>query len=394
MTARQKVVWIQSHPIQYFSPFYRALAERPEIDLEVAYFSRRGLEAYFDADFGRELRWNTDLTGGYRLTFLRNVSPVGSDSAGFFGLVNPGIVSLLRRNRGSVVVVQGWRHASMWLAAFAAKLFGCKLCIRGDSSASLESSKTASQRIQKQILLRRLLFPMVDRFLCIGTENRDFYTMYGARGERLSIVPFSVDTERFRPLDPAERESARSSLGLDPGTIYGLFLGKLYPRKRPLDLVRAFARVAAPGRGLVFVGSGSDASRIEEEAAAIGKGDVRMVGFVNQSELPRYVGAADFLIMPSEMDPWGLSVNEAMACGLPVVVSSGAGCAKDLVDDGANGYHFAPGDIASLSGAMERLYADSAFRASAGRRSLEIIGSYSIRSVVEDFVSAVRTLTV
>lgn len=394
MSEKPKLIWLQSHPIQYFSPLYRALAEREDIDIEVVYCSRRGLETYYDREFGQELRWNTDLVGGYRHSFLWNMSPRPSVSAGFFGLLNPGVVPLLWRNRGAIVVVQGWRHATMWLAAFAAKLLGCKVCMRGDSSASLEKLKSPTQRRIKDVLLRRLLFPMVDCFLCIGKENRDFYSNYGAPAERLSIVPFSVDTERFEPLDPADRERARAELGLNHDTVYGLFLGKLYPRKRPLDLVEAYRKVAAPGRGLVFIGAGIDSARIEEAARTVGDGDVRLLGFVNQSELPRYIGAADFLILPSETDPWGLSVNEAMACGLPVLVSSGAGCSADLVDDGTNGYVFPPGDLEALSRAMERVYADPAFRQSAGRRSLEIISAYSIRSVVERLCAVIRNLTV
>src|SRR5215831_13263645 len=87
---------LASHPIQYQAPLFRALAARTEIDLRVLFCSTAGIEAYRDEGFGREVKWDIPLLGGYRSVFLRNIS-LKSNPSRFWGLVNPAVISVLRR---------------------------------------------------------------------------------------------------------------------------------------------------------------------------------------------------------------------------------------------------------------------------------------------------------
>src|SRR5262249_23622149 len=127
-----------------------------------------------------------------------------------------------------------------------------------------------------------------------------------------------------------DRKRLRSSLGASSSTVMFVFVGKLVARKRVSDFVRALA--AGHGRqGIgVVIGDGDQRHELETLAADI-NAPVRFVGFQSQSELPRWYAACDAVVLPSENEPWGLAVNEAMACGLPAIVSDRVGCADDLI---------------------------------------------------------------
>jgi glycosyltransferase involved in cell wall biosynthesis len=109
--------------------------------------------------------------------------------------------------------------------------------------------------------------------------------------------------------------------------------------------------------------------------------NVVFTGFVNQSDLPGLYAALDIFVLPSEHEPWGLAVNEAMCAGLPVVVSQGVGCVADLVRDGVNGYTPAAGDIGGLARALQRLIEDEDLRERQGRASLTRIQQW-VRSAL------------
>ena len=137
-----------------------------------------------------------------------------------------------------------------------------------------------------------------------------------------------------------------------------LYAAKFTTRKRPRDLLEAARRLKAEGIRpftVVMAGSGELEHELRTFCADHGLDNVVFTGFVNQSELPALYGASDIFVLPSEDEPWGLAVNEAMCASLPVVVSREVGCVPDLVRDGVNGYTPAAGDVTGLARALRRL---------------------------------------
>ena len=142
----------------------------------------------------------------------------------------------------------------------------------------------------------------------------------------------------------------------------------------------------------VFVGSGELENELRALAAAL-KVAARFEGFRNQSELPRYYAAADVLVLPSESESWGLVVNEAMACGLPAIVSNNVGCAPDLIEEGRTGFTFPLGDVGALS---DRLAALATLKQSGHvfAQALEVkMSAFSLPTAVEGTLTAINTLT-
>ena len=190
-----------------------------------------------------------------------------------------------------------------------------------------------------------------------------------------------VDNEFFARAASSARERPSAllrDLGL-PERVF-LFVGRLSPEKNVpglLDAMDTYTRRAGPGAwGLLLVGSGPDEASIERRVRAQ-RGRVALLGFKQLPELAQLYAAAGALILPSTSEPWGLVVNEAMAAGLPVLVSDRAGSAYDLVFPGINGYVFDPACKESIVGAMLRLSSEHVDRRAMGLASERIVANYT-----------------
>ncbi len=129
--------------------------------------------------------------------------------------------------------------------------------------------------------------------------------------------------------------------------------------------------------GLVFVGDGPVRRQMEEQASSISPGVIRFAGFAQREQLATYYALSEILILPTYTDPWGLVVNEAMACGLPIILSRIAGCAADLVKENWNGLLIQPRDISSLADAMQNLGNHPDVCVTMGANSAQHIAHYS-----------------
>ncbi len=166
-------------------------------------------------------------------------------------------------------------------------------------------------------------------------------------------MPYAVDNERFSRFssDPDNaRDPTRDKFAVPKDRRVVLFVGKFMPRKHPEHVAMAMRRlppdVQAPV--LVFVGEGELENELRRIAA-----DAVFLGFRNQSEMPSLYGMADILVVPSEREPWGLVVNEAMACGTAAIVSDQVGCALDLVEE-ERGAVVPANDVDALADALAR----------------------------------------
>jgi glycosyltransferase involved in cell wall biosynthesis len=180
------------------------------------------------------------------------------------------------------------------------------------------------------------------------------------------------------PREGARELRARFGISSDKKVI--LYASKLIARKRPLDLLQAYAIVRArrDDVALLFVGSGEEEGELWDIVSERHVPDVHFAGFRNQSELPEIYAASDVFVLPAENEPWGLVINEVMCAGLPVVTSEEVGAVPDLVHHGDNGFLYPAGDVSTLAGYLETLLADNRLRARMGERSLELIGDWDL----------------
>jgi glycosyltransferase involved in cell wall biosynthesis len=400
-----RVAIVASHVIQYQDPFFRLLAAEPDIDLTVLYCSPAGAEVYRDIDMKTTLRWDIEMLSGYRYRVLRNFG----FGDGYTRLINPGIVpALLRGKYDMVLFMLGWGSLTAMLGILACRAARIPFFLYGDSSFP-PPEDSAARSIRAGFL--RTLFGVTTGFMVSGALNAGYYRHYGADPRRFFLLPWAVDNERFAAacrFAPGERDALRDRLGIARDAVVFVFSAKLVERKDPMTLLRAFDAMRHRSRAaLLFLGDGllrepleafvrermpawrpASAGRVPAEAGT----HTVFAGFVNQTDLPKYYGLSDVFVLPSTYEPRGAVINEAMACGLPVIVTDRCGSIGDIVLDGDNAFVYPAGDAATLARAMDRLVEDGALRSRMAQRSHEIIGRWSFARGVEGVKDALRWL--
>src|SRR5712691_2707390 len=335
---RPRLGVLATHPIQYQAPLYQELARRGAVELDVAFLSSGGAQPVRDPSFGVTLAWDIDLLGGYQWTVLARKPLVAKA---------PWLIELSRwLRRQDIAVLHGHADPDMLLAAATCRLLGVPYLLRGESHA--QSAASGWRRAARHLVAGAVVRGAAGA-LPIGQRNAAFYQRYGRIPQY--HAPYSVDNDRFRRMSEAARSSRAArlgSLGLDTRRPTVIFSGKLIQRKRPLDVVRAVERCATPVN-LLLLGDGPLRAQVRGYESRL---PVRCLGFVNQSELPGWYASGDVLALPSDHEPWGLVVNEGMACGLVPVVSDAVGCAPDLVR--GVGEIYPAGDVAALAAALAR----------------------------------------
>lgn len=343
----KRIGFLVSHPIQYYAPIFRELARR--CDLTVFFAHQQTAEQQARAGFKVAFDWDVDLLSGYESRFLANRARQPSTDR-FSGCDTPGIADEIARGKFDAFVVPGWALRSYWQAVQACRRLRVPVFVRGDSQ--LGSQRGRATRFVKALAFSQLL-RRFDGFLYVGQRNREYLAHYGVPPHRLFFSPHCVDNEAFTA-GAAEARRAAGAITQGPGRRRRvLFAGKLIARKHPVDLVRAVALLRNRSLEVAFAGSGDLEKELRAIAAAAGV-PAQFLGFVNQSELPATYASADVLALPSDgQETWGLVVNEAMACGVPAVVSDAVGCGPDLVEPGVTGATFPFGNVAALAGAID-----------------------------------------
>jgi glycosyltransferase involved in cell wall biosynthesis len=245
-------------------------------------------------------------------------------------------------------------------------------------------------------LRRRLLKALLrraPRVFCIGSAARDAYRALGVPDERLSVVPYCCDVQRYACPDPDAVERYRRRFHLDGKTAF-LFSGQLILRKGVDLLLKVFTRLAAERQdvALVILGDGPLRQPLETSVPGEIRDRVHFAGQVPQAELPGVFAAASVFAFPSRYDGWGVVINEACAAGLPIISSDAVGAALDLVKDGVNGFLVARDDEDGLYEKMKFLAGRPDRIAALGARSKEMARQGSLEHGVELFLEAARSL--
>jgi glycosyltransferase involved in cell wall biosynthesis len=346
---------VLTHPIQYYAPWFRHITRHaPEIALTVVH-ATQPTPAQQGVGFDRAFTWDVPLTEGYESVTVRAAREGERiDSSHFMGLDVPEIGAAIARTRPDVVLITGWYSVTLVRALYAARRLGVPILYRGDSH--LLSGPRDWRRILWTVKTWFLLRKFAG-FLSPGKRVSEYLDWFTVPDYRIFKVPHGIDNEMFArhaaPFqEPSARAAARTAWGIDPAAFVVLFVGKLVPSKRPLNVVRAVARLG-PGASLLVVGSGPLEADVRQESQQLGV-DLKLVGFLNQTELGKAYAVADCLALPSDFpETWGLVVNEALATGLPVIVSAAVGCAPDLVEDGVTGYQYPLGHIDAMANRLE-----------------------------------------
>ena len=354
MGTRRRLAFVVTHPIQYYAPIYRHLAAREDLEVRVFFTWHGGQAGQFDPGFQREIAWDIPLTDGYEHEVVANVARKPG-SHHFWGIRNPGLFAQLLAWKPDAVHVTGYAYESHLRVLRSLTRVGIPVLFRGDSHL-LDGRSGLRWWVTQRVL--RQIYSWPAAFLYVGQANRAYYRACGVPDERLFHSPHSIEVGRFaEPHESLETTARdwRAELGLGERTKVLLFVGKFEAKKCPLELMAACTTWPAGDWRLLMVGDGDLGNRVRAQAEA-DPSRFRVLPFQNQSRMPVVYRLGDAFVLPScRQETWGLAVNEALACGRPVLVSDRVGCAVDAVQVGVNGTVFPVGDWAALRRGWEAL---------------------------------------
>ncbi|CAH8292958.1 glycosyltransferase involved in cell wall biosynthesis [Mariniflexile fucanivorans] len=381
----KKIIFVNSHPIQYFAPLYKYLNNNG-LKTKAWYCSDYSIKGGYDKEFGIKVKWDIPLLNGYEYSFFKNFSSNKELYTGFFGLINLGMIRQLFREPKSVIIVHGWNFFSHFLVLLLGKIKGHTICLRSETPLVHEQHKHGLKQRLKQFGLKYILFPRVDYFLYIGMQNKLFFKSLGIKEKSLLFCPYSIDNERFSEefkKYSSQKHDLRDKLGILDSDKVILYSGKYIDKKRPMDLLKAFGKLAKNDCWLIMVGEGELRSEMEKFIEENQIDRVILTGFVNQSKIPEYYALSDVFVMCSSLgETWGLSANEAMNFNLPIILSDLTGSSFDLVEEGINGYVFETGNVNQLSEKLSGLLYENNLTWS--KSSQDIIMKYSYGTILDN----------
>lgn len=362
----KKLAIISTHPIQYNAPWFVLLASDPAIQLRVFYtWSQRQTDLYDDT-FGKVIEWDIPLLEGYDFTFVTNVAKKPCNTS-FWGIQCPTLIQEIEAWGATHILVSGWKFDAHFKAMryFKGKI---PVLFRGDSNLVdydvkdfksfvgsvsrqrpglssgfriFRSSLRQYLKFQLRKIFLTYIYSYIDTALYVGQNNKAYYKAHGLKDSQLTFVPHAIDNARFNDgVDKQYEQKAckwRHDLGIDVDDIVILFAGKFEPKKDPIILLDAYIELLSKFSGnqksnifLLYLGSGPLEKELQKKS--LNYPNILFMPFQNQSQMPLVYRLANIFCLPSQGpgETWGLAVNEAMACGRPVLVSDRVGCAVDL----------------------------------------------------------------
>jgi glycosyltransferase involved in cell wall biosynthesis len=336
VSTRPRVLVISEIPTPYRLPLYRQIAERGELELEIA----------FCAESQPDRPWSIDdELGSVPHRILRGFPITRRSSKNTFVYeVNPSVVPLLLRGRFDLLVIGGYAVFAEQAAIAYARLTRRPYLLHVESHFGKSRSTTVA-RVKSTVLPH--VIGAAAGGLAVGSAARRYLEAYGLAPEHIHILPNTIDVPAYaRAADEARAHADEIRRARDLPAGYLLFVGRLVEAKGISDLLAAHASLGADAPRLLVAGEGP--LREVVDAAP----NVRLLGFQDTARLIELYALATALVVPSRDEPWGVVVNEALACGTPVIASDAVGAAEDLIRNGIDGRVIPAGDVRALATAM------------------------------------------
>jgi glycosyltransferase involved in cell wall biosynthesis len=386
---RLRLLLVCSHVVQYASPVFRRMAADDRLNIEVAYCSMQGAESGVDPGFGVEVSWDQPQLEGYKWVHPPNRA-WNPDVGRFFGLFNPGLWRLVREGQFDAMYVSGYFYASAWIAILAAKWHGVPILFTtdGHNLRTWAAHSDWRQRLKKFVVRR--IFALGTIILAGSSGTVEYLKSLGVPRPKIILSRNVVDNDWWTErADRVNRAKVRAEWNIPASAFVALYCAKLQPWKAPVDALEAFAAANVPDSYLVFAGDGPMRGDLENRAKALGVADrVRMLGFVNQTQLPATYRAADLLVLPSLYEPFGLVVNEAMLCRCGAAISDRVGAKYDLVREGETGFVFPAGDITALAAILRRVGGDPQLSERLGLAARERMRTWGPKEYIDALAQA------
>ncbi|UFH57306.1 glycosyltransferase family 4 protein [Spirosoma sp. KNUC1025] len=296
-----------------------------------------------------------------------------------------------RSFRPDIIMLTGYYDPAQLLLLFWAKARGIRVIMQNESTAA------DHQRSGWKETFKRTIFRLCDGFFCFGNQSADYLIQLGVRPDQILLRKNAIDNNAIRhEYEQAlpKRTQHQQALGLRPNNF--VFVGRLIAFKNLPLLLTAFAEAQkqsskAPLWGLLLLGDGPEYEQLQQQIDTLQlAGSVTILPGRPWYKVPEVLAMSDVLVLPSRSEPWGLVVNEAMVCGMPVLVSDRCGCVPELVQDGKNGFVFSPDQPVQLRHLLLRFMNNEADVPAMSTWAKKMIAPYAPEVVAQEMLNGFK----
>lgn len=300
-----------------------------------------------------------------------------------------GILRTIQSYRPDIVNLTGYYDLASLIVLWYCKLKGIKTVLSNESTSG-DHTRNFSKELFKSLFIIKLF----DGFFNFGQQSKEYMLALGAKASQMLVNRNCVDNQLLEEIykeNCQQRVSKQSSLNLPKHNF--IFVGRLIEFKNLFKLLDAF-KIAQKNNswGLIILGDGELKSTLKQYAQDLEVKNVFFFEGVNWQQVPQYLSLSDVLVLPSFSEPWGLVVNEAMACGLPVAVSNKCGCAAELVKESENGFTFNPENVNEIAETLVKFMDKKLDLVKMGEASKKIIQEYSPINVAKEMFQGYQKL--
>jgi glycosyltransferase involved in cell wall biosynthesis len=340
MSKSAKLVIIQDVPTQFDMPLYNLIAEQKPFELEVFYTK----DIQRDPETGCIPHWDHVTAHHYNHHFLSRLQCRLSV-----------LTTLVMQAKPDHVIICGYWPKLYRDVARKLKSKGISVGLRSDNTIEHTDLSGLRGWLKRKYLSR--LLPIYDYWHPVGHQAADYLRFVADKDNKVALFPYNVDNDWFKTqsqLARSKRSHILQEFGLRQDSYVVLGIMKWSEREDPLTLVRAFKKIKQtyPNVALILAGEGPLRDSVMRELDGVL--DTHLPGFVPYSVLPKLYGVADVFVHPAPGEPWGVSVNEALSSGVPVIASDRVGAAIELLQDGETGVFFQAGNRQELANSLNR----------------------------------------
>lgn len=345
------------------------------IDLTVYYSNKNPIAPSFDAEIGQKSGWDFDMASGYT---WKSGEQFADEKALAQHVVQAG---------HSLVVASGYSYPLSRMLVKLGKSAGVRVGFRSDSILMYRRGYLKS-------LIKKMLLPRILNQFCTahptGTLAKEYLKYYGVPGDRCFYYPYAVDNQLVAAIHADamhKRGAIRAALSIPKDAFMVVGAAKFVPREDPLTLLHGFRKFVKsyPGSHLVLIGDGMQRPKIEADIVTHQIPNVHLPGYLKYTDFISHLVAGDVFVHAAVFEQWGVSVNEAMVCEVPVLAATTVGASADLIEEDVTGATFAPGDATALSKGLEKMVASSEARERIAKNAFQKVDDWGYQKSISEF---------
>lgn len=372
---RKKIVLITNIIAPYRISVFNSISKYSDVDLKVIFLAEKESNRKWKINLD-DIRFNYSILKNFCIFIRSWEMPI------YFNL---GFWQILTNFKPDAICMCGYHYLVTIEALLYAKIKKIPITLWAESHLLSGFIKNPLTDFYKRNIISRF-----DSYVACGTAAKEQIIYYGAKPEKTVVGCNTVDVEWFmrKCKEIQDNEIIQMKRRYPSQNI--IYVGKFIAHKGVLNLIAEFEKLDMADVGLILLGEGKEKDKYLEY---IRKHDIKNVffeGFVQKEAIVTYYKLADVFVLPSFNEVWGFVVNEAMACGLPVISSNYAGVTEDLVKDGINGYSYNPNKIGELAEKLKFILSNNELKEKMRAQSLEIIKDKTTDNYAEKILEAVR----